>query len=430
MTRKTMLILFVMTLIIGLVAGCADRESTISTFEINTGGMSPKNHVFVNELLMQLRNRFQLMEIQLYVPRAAFPLYYGGSGVRELPLLILLPPHDEPATFYVDHGLKRIADEMISSGEIVPMYIATIPPDPARAIGGYFYGGSSYGAGNWDTLLGETLADYISKSWEIPSEDPGLRGIGGFWIGAYGAFRAALLNPGAYSSISVIDGPLDFDGPDGNSGLLDLMSYAVNTEQGGFTDNADMRDHFDSSSIYPVSRMLIGGAVAFSPHDTLLDYTLNPHTNASGESELQIIINDTTRGTEGYAIQDTVTFITRIVTEDSRNLDFHLPFDYTGQKYDLIWNLWLDDNLENLMTGGELDGVDMWIATSPETKYGFHEMTMSWINTLRNSGYSPTVVEYTGYNGYPATYDQYIGDLLRDMLKFHSENFKANSDDL
>ncbi len=430
MARKTMFILSMVILILTFVWSCSDRESLMDTSDVTTGGISPKNHVFFDELLFQLRNQFQLIKIVVYMPRASFPIHYGGSGARELPLLLLLPPHGEDAYFYLNHGLKDLADEMMFTGEIEPMYIATIPSDPAQAFGGYFYAGSSYPAGDYDALIGSTLVDYISEAWEYPSMDPSQRGIGGVGAGAYGAFRAALIHPGAFSSITVADGPLDFDGSPGHgNGLVDLMSYAVLNEQGGFASDSAFRADFDSLGSYPISRMFIGGAMALSPHDTLLDYTIEFHTEPSPpyRQEVWITINDTTRGTPGYVIQDSVTLITRLVTEDVRNFDFHLPFDHTGQPYPPIWDFWLDDNLENIGTGNELDGVAMWFATSPETEYGFHDQTMSWIETLEGRGYAPTVREYTGYSGNPATSHEYIYEMLREMLKFHSDNFKANA---
>ncbi len=429
MAKKITLILLLVSLTLGFVWSCSDRTSLSDPNKITTGGLSPKNHVFTQELLMQLQNKFQLIEINVYMPRASFPLHYGGSPGRKLPLLILLPPHGESADYFLIHGLKELADELISNGEIVPMYIATIPADPAPAFGGYFYAGSTFPAGQYDTLLGHSLADYISDTWEWPSDDPGQRGIGGVGTGAYGAFRAALVSPDAYSSISAVDGPLDFDGAPGRgNGLIDLMAYVTQTEQPGMTSNEMLRDTFDSSSSYPVSRMFIGGAMAFSPHDTRLDYWLEVYTEPQVpyRQELLIHIVDSTRGIPGYAIQDTTTFITRIVTEDVRNFDFHLPFDYSGTPYQPIWDLWLDDNLENLMTGNELDDVDLWIATSEDADYGFHDQTMAWVETLEDRGHSPTVREYSGY-GSTGTSKRYLNELLREMLIFHSNNFKANS---
>jgi len=429
MAKKTALILSLAALSLGFFGSCSERISPYDPDAVITGGISPKNHVFTQELLMQLRNKFQLIKIVVYMPRASFPIHYGGDGRRELPLLILLPPHGEGADYFFAHGLKELADEMISTGEIEPMYIATIPADPAQTFGGYFYAGTSYPAGSYDSLIGKRLPDYISNTWEYPSEDPGLRGIGGVGTGAYGAFRAALVHPGAFSSITVSDGPLDFDGAPGHgNGLIDLMAHVVQYEQTDLTTDSLFRARFDSSSNYPVSRMFLGGAMAFSPHDTRLDYTLEPHTDVNGHAELLIHIDTLTRGTPGYAIQDTNTFIKHIVTEDVRNFDFHLPFDRTGQPYQPIWDLWLDDNLENIMSGGELDGVDMWIATTPEADYGFYGQTQSWITTLESQGYTPTVEEYTGYGDQPASSERYVYELLRAMLKFHSENFRAHMD--
>jgi len=427
MAKKIALILSLATLSLGFIWSCSERVSPYDPDSVIAGGISPKKHVFTQELLMQLRNKYQLIKIEVYMPRASFPLHYGGSGSRDLPLLILLPPHGESAEYYLSHGLKELADEMISTGEIVPMYIATIPADPSQAFGGYFYAGdsTSYPSGDYDKLIGQSLPDYLAKVYEYPSSKPELHGIGGVGTGAYGAFRAALVHPGAFASITVADGPLDFDGSPGlGNGLIDLMSRVVTEEQPGMTNDSIFRARFDSAASYPISRLFIGGAEAFSPHDTALIYTLEPHTNTLGQSELLIHIDSTTRGKPDYAIQDTVTFITRLVTEDVRNFDFHLPFDYTGTPYPPIWNLWLRNNLENMMTGGELDGVAMWIATTPEANWGYYGQTQSWIKTLRNNGYSPTVVPYEGYGGNPASSDRYVYELLRAMLKFHSEKFK------
>jgi hypothetical protein len=86
----------------------------------------------------------------------------------------------------------------------------------------------------------------------------------------------------------------------------------------------------------------------------------------------------------------------------------------------------MDNNLENMMTGNEFDGVDIWVATTPEVHYGFHDQTMSWVATLQSHGYTPTVVEYIGNSESPATAHQYIYERMREMLKFHSDNFRAN----
>ena len=72
---------------------------------------------------------------------------------------------------------------------------------------------------------------------------------------------------------------------------------------------------------------------------------------------------------------------------------------------------------------GALDGVNQWIATSPDAHYGFHEMTMSWVSTLQANGYAPEVYQYDGYDDKPAVGNEYVYDLIREMLIFHSQSF-------
>jgi hypothetical protein len=48
---------------------------------------------------------------------------------------------------------------------------------------------------------------------------------------------------------------------------------------------------------------------------------------------------------------------------------------------------------------------------------------MSWVSTLQTNGYSPEVYQYDGYDGKPATGNEYVYDLIREMLIFHSQSF-------
>ena len=128
-----------------------------------------------------------------------------------------------------------------------------------------------------------------------------------------------------------------------------------------------------------------------------------------------------------------MTLITEIIPQDQFDFDFHLPFDSNGNTYSLIWNMWLDDNLENLLTNNanSLDSIQMYVVSTPEFAYAnYRPQTQSWISTLQGSPYNYTdpqlqVVEYNGYPGNPATNDQYLYDLMRDILIFHSKAFEA-----
>ncbi|MEA3296965.1 MAG: hypothetical protein U9R56_03795, partial [candidate division Zixibacteria bacterium] len=361
-------------------------------------------------------------QMATYIPRVSFPHHYNGE-FKNVPLLILLPPQGADRYFYFNHGLKKLADEMISTGEIEPMLITCISND--RVFGGYFYAGDSYGAGLYDSLIGDALIEYMYNAYEpMLLKDSPIQGISGVGMGAYGAFRAALIHPGVFTSVSGVDGPLDFDGGEGyGNGLIDLMDTVFTKEQTGL-NAGNFTSTFDSSLIYPVSRLFIGGSIAFSPHDTLVTVDVIKRRDVNTGLEYNTItIEDSSR----YTLEDTATLITHIISEDAYNFDFHLPFNYTERPYDSIWvQYWLPNNLENLLTNSNgLNNVDIWIGTSQDAWRGYHNQTMSWLNTLQNdpSISEPTSYEYTGYSGNPATNQQYVYDLLREILVFHSNSF-------
>jgi hypothetical protein len=423
---KYIKILSVVLLLSAIVfSGCSDRGPNIPTAtSLPHWGISPKLFVFADtllttspQLIFQIRNPFGIMKTAIYVPKVGWPPP-DGEG-RPLPLLILLAPQDGDEYFYFEHGLQELADEMVASGEIEPMVICCVSND--QVFGGYFYG-NSYPAGFYDAIIGSQenyrLLSYLYTDFPFIIDSASKRGIGGIGQGAYGAFRACIKHPGVFSSISVVDGPLDFDGSTDNNGLIDLFDDAL-MEQGLL--NADSIGYkFDSSSAWPISRLFIGGSLAFSPHDTSITYYFTwpfGHNNPP-------LINVTARDT----IADTKTLVTNVIKdiEAYKKLDFHLPFDSTGAKYDLIWNLWLKNNLDSLYEeagGSPLTGLNMWIATSPQAYRNFHDMTLSWIDFLFDHGYTPDTLTYNGYPGKPAAKNEYIYDLMRQMLLFHNNNF-------
>jgi hypothetical protein len=248
-------------------------------------------------------------------------------------------------------------------------------------------------------------------------------GISGVGMGAYGAFRAALIHDTAFGSVSAIDGPLDFDGDPGlgyGNGLIDLFDDAL-IEQGLLNGNLQ---NFDSSKANPLSSMFIGGSYAFSPHDTLYFDTVSYITNSSGDTLGVSKSIDSTR-----FIDDSASLIQGFfVGGSSLRADYHLPFTSAGVPDTLIWpQFWLTENLENLIDTSlnKLNGVDIWVGTSPETRYNFHEQTLSWVNTLTSAPYNYTVTlrQLEGVPGNPATHYEYIYDLLREILIFHSNSF-------
>ena len=87
----------------------------------------------------------------------------------------------------------------------------------------------------------------------------------------------------------------------------------------------------------------------------------------------------------------------------------------------------MENDLSTLMADAPADAlsdVNIFIATSSQAKWYYHEMTEAWISNLGSN--VDEVYRYQGYGGNPATDNQYVYDLLRRMLKFHSDNFETN----
>jgi len=423
---KYLKILSVVLILAAIVfSSCSDRGSNVPTSTVLPNwGVSPKLFILADtllstspQLMFQIRNPFGILKTAIYVPQVGWPPPLGEG--RPLPLLILLAPQNGDEYFYFTHGLQQLADEMIAKGEIEPMVICCLAND--HVFGGYFYG-NSYPAGFYDDIIGSQedyrLLSYLYNDYPFLINSADKRGIGGIGQGAYGAFRACIKHPDVFTSITVADGPLDFDGTTDNNGLIDLFDDAL-IEQGLL--NEDSIGHkFDSSSAWPISRMFIGGSLAFSPHDTSITYFFSWPFLHNNPPQINVTARDT--------IADEATLVTSVIKdlEAYKKLDFHLPFDSTGAKYDLIWNMWLKNNLDSLHEAAgasPLNNLNMWIATSPQAYRNYHDMTMSWIDFLFDQGYTPDTLVYEGYPGKPARSNEYIYDLMRDMLLFHNNNF-------
>jgi hypothetical protein len=433
MLRYMKLGLLISTSIVAFTLGCTDRGTNEPERAMSKGGPLVAWHDFARELYLQInRNPPQAeripLQIRMYCPAVSWPSIQGGQP-QPSPLLILLPPQDGDQWYFINHGLMELADELIGEGIIQPMVIACVEND--NTFGGYFYAGMSPAAGYYDELIGRALVDFLYDQGAFGSVDRSLPlGIGGVGMGAYGAFRAALLNPGLFTSISVTDGPLDFDGSTGTGGFVGLFDDAL-IEQ-GLLGQSGWRNKFDSAGVWHLSRLFIGGALAFSPHDTAVDTTrIVVIKNRIEGNDTTYYWEITIPQSHRFTLNDSMTLITEIVKPDEYDFDFHLPFDSTGTPYPLIWDMWKKNNLESILLRqgfSALQGITMWFGTTPEYQFGnYRQQTLSWIDWLRSSPIDQNkiqVKEYSGYAGNPATNNQYIYDLMRDMLIFHSKCFE------
>jgi hypothetical protein len=348
--------------------------------------------------------------------------------------------------------------DLLGAGLIQPMAVLCLAND--QVFGGYFYGNSDP-AGMYDSIFHYDEAenptrnligwfhDYVPMTIRQPSK----RGIGGVGEGAYGALRAVMINPGVFSSVSVADGPLDFDGPGGNGGLMRLFDASIAEQEANYALNPEVdiiingndtiydtlpfsfQNHFDSSQAMPVSRMFIGGSLAFSPNDTLIDYTrppTPPNSNFTVDIHARYQLTDSLPN-DGSG--EWKTFISHIIKGDSQarnvpdGMDFHLPFDGNGDVFSPIWSLWMRNNLDSLhqraigIGDDPLDGMNLFVASNPGAGNYFYEMTQSWLDYLDVRDVPYEEYKYSGMGGGTVEGDEYLFDILREMLIFHSDSF-------
>jgi hypothetical protein len=437
MFRYLSIVLVLVTLLM-LATGCENRGDGVVGSAYEKWQQTPNaDHSYDSLLAWQLGNLNELWLGSAYLPKVMFRRPIGED--KPVPMLILLPPQDGNKDYFFQAGLLELAQELIDNGEIQPF--AILCPSNAQAFGGMMYG-QSEPAGLYDDLIGARMIDWF-RGWVDGSiiDLPEKRGIGGFGMGSYGAFRALLKHPDKFGSISVSDGPLDFDGS-GNTGLKDfflaaireqdlltryheLVISSIDTNVVGIDTTFDTSfapadtftfQKFDSGDGFvtlPLSRLFIGGSIAFSPHDTGVVWDWHPEEPLGDPARNQLISTE--------VITDSSTLITNLTDSLS---DYHLPFDSDGVEAPAIWALWMNNNLDNLYTPGSLDGIKVWIANNAAAKWNYGEMTASWIDFLRTQVPDSmlTVHPYSGFDG-PVVNDEYTYDLLREMLKFHSKAF-------
>jgi hypothetical protein len=409
----------------------------------------------------------------LLAPENGNRFYYFKAGLGELvreltasgqiqPMIIYCMANDQTfgGYFYGDSDPAGHYDSIFISDDTAWANGADIQPSQPVPDGG----------GPRDDLL-----QYLHTFYPATIRRPSKRGLGGIGQGAYGAFRIAIKNPGMFSSIAVADGPLDFDGA-GGGGLISLFDDAV-AEQEAFYDadppvdtvevsSSDIYDDilvdtifsgvdtiidtswvkydtipfnfrrdFDTSMTMPISRMLTGAAFAFSPNDTYMSYRRiidSVYYQGAYHYSMRVIIDSRTQIADSTLPGggDSTTFIGGIVRRDSHSrnidMDFHLPFDETGTLYQPVWDRWMANNLENMFEAAgsdPLQGVSMWFATNPHARWNYYEMTQSWMDFLRGKGHEIEEYRYSSYNDDPVVHDEYLIDILREMLIFHSNNF-------
>jgi len=313
----------------------------------------------------------------------------------DYPVLYLLHGYGGYYDYYMGlFQLKEILDEMISSGEIIPMVVVT--PDCSNDFGGSFYTNSpefapgvgiSF-AGDFEDFIVNDLFEYIRLNFNADTT-AAKRGISGHSMGGYGAMKLAMNHPELFGSVSSMSAPLVFDGFEG----LWPVVFAEN----GFTPGDTAAFYaIEASQEKRITSMMFAMGAAFSPH--------NPYD------------------------PDT-TYFHRLL-DIGFYFGIDLPFNIAGEldTASTVWQKWLaNDPLTMLTTGGAaaLAGKPIYLDAGDSDDMGLHLQNRGFSQALTALGVDHTYIEYSGYDGASADHSAFIAERLREVLKFHSDAFSA-----
>jgi S-formylglutathione hydrolase FrmB len=379
--------------IIILSVGCVKRDNPavpetppagqIAWFEHQYDGLGSGNAIW---------SQYPSRGVTVYTPPGYDLLNLIGP---RYPTLYLLPGFDgEPSfnfrfgneTYYLAASIAKVADRLIASGEIKPLFI--VMPDAAIPYGGSFYANSTL-AGKWEDMMSVELVYKIDREdgvgvglRTIAAKES--RAIGGHSSGGYGAIRIAMTNDSLFNSVSAIDAPLAFNGSGSFGGIKELFN-AYLAESGITTDSLYQAADTAGFRADPYKVMFYSMAATYSPA---------PKTSTKGLGNLLIA----------------------------------LPFDYQGNVVQSVWDKWLANDLYGWLDTTAYQNVlknqHLYFETSNSDRYFFNTQTQKFLEKLTTLGISYGSAQFTKYEGSDAQSRTFLYDRLEYILKFHDKHLK------
>ena len=132
-------------------------------------------------------------ELKVYTPPC-----YSSAGIKKYPVLYMLHGQTYTDTQWIDLGLISKADNLISSGTIMPMII--VLPNEADSMS--FADTSTFG----DVMINEVLP-WVDENYSVCAQKS-CRAIGGLSRGGNWAVRIGLSHPELFAAIGAHSAPL------------------------------------------------------------------------------------------------------------------------------------------------------------------------------------------------------------------------------
>ena len=127
------------------------------------------------------------------------PAGYDELSSQRYPVIYFLPnPFEDSYRFDFDQrDAQGLFDRAIAKGVIKTFILVAV--DMNTPLGSSWYVNSS-ATGNWEDFMIKELVPYIDANFKtLPSRDS--RGIGGIFIGGYGAIRLGMRHPDVFGSV-------------------------------------------------------------------------------------------------------------------------------------------------------------------------------------------------------------------------------------
>jgi len=337
--------------------------------------------------------QFRSRMVAVYTP----PGYDFQLVGPRYPTLYLLPGFDgEPSfgfrygneTYFLAASVAKVADRLIASGEIKPMFI--VMPNASIPYGGSFYSNSTL-AGRWEDMMSLELVHKIDTLTQIDDRDGAgfrtitakeSRAISGHSSGGYGAIRMALVHDSLYNSVSAIDAPLSFAGGGSFTGIKEFFDDYL-TESGITTEAQYLETDTTGFRAQPYKMLMYSMAATYSP---------GPRTGGTG------------------------TF---------GNLMIRLPFDYQGNLVDSVWNKWMANDLYTWLDDAafqtKLRNQHLYLETSDHDVNMFNQQTQLFEQKLTSLGISYGSATFSKYAGSDAKARTFLYDRIEYILKFHNQ---------
>lgn len=420
--RKSLYSLFVATMAASLVlaSGCARRNDPVAVVVVGDQGViSSFLHDFESSGLLPANgDGLTLTEFPKRTSKTYRPPGYRNRGEgRPYPVLYLLLDFGGNATtkdvtdeYYFEIGLRQLADSLINAGIIKPMIIATV--DLHNAYGGSWYTNNSI-QGRYDDCLVEFIEYTDTKVNASVHNGRFGRAVAGVGMGGYGAVMLAIRHPGLFSSVSSINGHLAFTAESVEHNFLGVVEWAPMV--------------FEENRVTPLPGPGPYSNAAILPYYSIAPDIVRPLAKPFTSLVFSMAAAFSPFFPQTATAADSMTWMNKAMAGGvETNWKVTLPFDFSGTLWPVVWSHWKDNDPSRILYNNPvaLSEVQVLVLAGTSGEYNTLAQNRIFRDVAVQRGASTIQYsEYEGYDGYDTQGRNYLIYVLRDILKFHSDNF-------